>query len=67
MISLRLMRLQLMCLRLMCLRLMRLRVINWLERVVLLAPSGGHGLASAYLQRPIGTLPVACRGAMART
>jgi len=27
----------------------------------------GHCLASAYLQRPIGTLPVACRGAMART
>jgi hypothetical protein len=56
-----------MCLLLMCLRLMRLRMIDWLERDVLLAPSGGHGLASAYLQRPIGTLPVACRGAMART
>jgi hypothetical protein len=58
--------LRLMCLLLMCLRLMRLRMIDWLERDVLLAPSGGHGLASAYLQRPIGTLPVACRGAMAR-
>jgi hypothetical protein len=36
--------LRLMCLLLMCLRLMRLRMIDWLERDVLLAPSGGIAL-----------------------